>query len=197
MGITAKQVKELRDKTGAGMMDCKKALTETDGNIDEAVKHLRELGIAKAASKAGRATSEGTISSYIHPGDKLGVLVEVACETDFVARTDQFKQFTHDIAMHIAASDPTCVERDQIDPKLVEQEREIFLTQAKNDGKPEKILDKIVDGKIEKYLSEIVLMEQPFVKDNDKSIGDYVKEVVGSLGENIQIKRFARFRLGE
>jgi len=197
MGITAKQVKELRDKTGAGMMDCKKALTEVDGNVEDAVKLLREKGIAKAASKAGRETSEGTISTYIHPGDKLGVLVEIACETDFVARTDQFKQFTHDVAMHIAASAPQCVERDQIDPKLVEQEREIYLTQAKNDGKPEKILDKIVDGKIEKYFSEIVLLEQAFVKDNDKTVGDYVKEVVGSLGENIQIKRFARFRLGE
>jgi len=197
MGITAKQVKELRDKTGAGMMDCKKALTETDGHIEDAVKLLREKGIAKAASKAGRETSEGTISTYIHPGDKLGVLVEVACETDFVARTEQFKQFTHNIAMHIAASAPLCVERDQVDSTLVEQEREIFLTQAKNDGKPEKILDKIVDGKIEKYFSEIVLLEQAFVKDNDKTVGDYVKEVVGSLGENIKIKRFARFRLGE
>ena len=197
MGITAKQVKDLRDKTGAGMMDCKKALTETDGNIDDAVKLLREQGIAKAASKAGRSTSEGAISSYIHPGDKLGVLVEVACETDFVARTQQFQQFTHDVAMHIAASAPICVERDQVDPELVEQEREIFMTQARNDGKPEKILDKIVDGKIEKYYSEIVLLEQAFVKDNDKTVDDYVKEVVGSLGENIRIKRFARFRLGE
>ncbi len=197
MGITAKQVKELRDKTGAGMMDCKKALTETDGDVDAAVKQLREAGIAKAASKAGRETTEGTISSYVHPGDKLGVMVEVACETDFVARTDQFQQFTRDIAMHIAASAPLCVEREQVDAKVIEQEREIFLNQAKNDGKPEKILDKIVDGKIEKYLSEIVLMEQPFVKDNDKTVGDYVKETVGSLGENIMIKRFARFRLGE
>ncbi len=199
MGITAKQVKELRDKTGAGMMDCKKALSETDGSIEEAVKILREQGIAKAASKAGRSTSEGTISSYIHPGDKLGVLVEIACETDFVARTEQFQQFTHDIAMHIAASDPVpvCIGRDQVDPALVEEEREIYMTQARNEGKPEKILSKIVDGKIEKYFSEIVLLEQAFVKDNDKTVGDYVQEVVGSLGENIQIKRFARFRLGE
>jgi elongation factor Ts len=197
MAITAKQVKELRDKTGAGMMDCKKALGETDGNIEEAVKVLREKGIAKAASKAGRDTSEGTICSYIHPGDKLGVLLEVACETDFVARTDQFKQFTHDIAMHVAATAPVCVNREDVDAKMIEQEREIYATQAKNEGKPEKIIDKIVDGKIEKYLSEIVLMEQPFVKDNDKSIAAYVKETIGSLGENIQIKRFSRFRLGE
>lgn len=197
MVITAKQVKELRDKTGAGMMDCKKALTEAKGSVDDAVKILREQGIAKAASKAGRSTSEGTISSYIHPGDKLGVILEVACETDFVARTEQFKQFTHDVAMHVAASAPVCVNREEVDSKLVEQERDIYRTQARNENKPEKIIDKIVDGKIEKYFSEIVLLEQPFVKDNDKSVGDYLKEVIGTLGENIQIKRFARFRLGE
>jgi len=197
MVITAKQVKELRDKTGAGMMDCKKALTEAKGSVDDAVKVLREQGIAKAASKAGRSTSEGTISSYIHPGDKLGVILEVACETDFVARTEQFKQFTHDVAMHVAASAPVCVKREEVDSKLVEQERDIYRTQARNENKPEKIIDKIVDGKIEKYFSEIVLLEQPFIKDNDKSVGDYLKEVIGTLGENIQIKRFARFRLGE
>lgn len=197
MVITAKQVKELRDKTGAGMMDCKKALIETKGSVDDAVKVLREQGIAKAVSKAGRSTSEGTISSYIHPGDKLGVILEVACETDFVARTEQFKQFTHDVAMHVAASAPVCVNREEVDSKLVEQERDIYRTQARNENKPEKIIDKIVDGKIEKYFSEIVLLEQPFVKDNDKSVGDYLNEVIGTLGENIQIKRFARFRLGE
>ena len=197
MEITAKLVKELRDKTGAGMMDCKKALTETDGNIDEAIKLLREKGIAKAASKAGRSTSEGSVASYIHPGDKLGVLVEINCETDFVARTEQFKQFIHDIAMHIAASSPLCVEREDLDSKVIEQEREIFRTQALNEGKPEKIVDKIVDGKVEKYYSEVVLLEQPFVKDNDKSVSDVLKETIGALGENIQIKRFARFRLGE
>lgn len=197
MAITAAQVKELRDKTGAGMMDCKKALNEADGNMEEAVKVLREKGIAKAASKAGRDTTEGVIASYIHPGDKLGVLVEIACETDFVARTDQFQQFTHDVAMHVAAAAPVCVNREDVDPKMIEGEREIFRTQAINDGKPEKIVDKIVDGKIEKYYSEIVLSEQPFVKDNDKTVGEYLQETVGSLGENIQIKRFSRFRLGE
>lgn len=197
MQITAKQVKELRDKTGAGMMDCKKALGKADGNVEEALKHLRERGIAKAASKAGRETSEGIVSMYVHPGDKLGVMVEIACETDFVARTDKFKQFARDVAMHVAAADPVCVSRKDVDSKLIDQEREIFTTQAKNDGKPDKIIEKIVDGKIEKYYSEVALLEQPFVKDNDKSIGDYVKETIGTLGENILIKRFARFRLGE
>lgn len=197
MPITAKQVKELREKTGAGMMDCKKALTEADGNSEAALKFLRERGIAKAASKAGRATTEGIVSIYVHPGDKLGVMVEIACETDFVARTDKFKQFARNVAMHVAASDPVCVSREEVDQKLIEQEREIFANQAKLDGKPEKIIEKIVDGKIEKYYSEVALLEQAFVKDNDKSIGDLVKETIGSLGENILIKRFARFRLGE
>jgi elongation factor Ts len=197
MEITAKQVKELREKTGAGMMDCKKALTEAKGDLEEAVKHLREQGIAKAATKSGRSTSEGVVASYIHPGDKLGVLVEIACETDFVARTEKFRQFTHDVAMHIAASAPLCVSREEVDPKLIDQEREIYRTQAKNEGKPDKIIDRIAEGKLEKYFAEIVLQEQPFVKDNDMTISDYVKEAIGSLGENIQIKRFTRFRLGE
>jgi elongation factor Ts len=197
MEISAQQVKELREKTNAGMMDCKKALADAQGNVEEAVKLLRERGMAKAATKSGRETSEGIIASYIHPGDKLGVLVEIACETDFVARTDKFRQFTHDVAMQVAASSPLCVRREDIDAKTLEQEREIYRTQAKNEGKPEKILDKIVDGKIEKYFAEVALMEQPFVKDNDKTIGDYLKETIGSLGENIQIKRFCRFRLGE
>jgi elongation factor Ts len=195
--ISAQQVKELREKTNAGMMDCKKALADAKGNVEEAVKLLRERGMAKAATKSGRETTEGIIASYIHPGDKLGVLVEIACETDFVARTEKFRQFTHDVAMQVAASSPLCVRREDIDSKILEQEREIYRTQAKNEGKPEKILDKIVDGKIEKYFAEVALMEQPFVKDNDKTIGDYLKETIGSLGENIQIKRFCRFRLGE
>jgi elongation factor Ts len=197
MEISAAQVKELREQTGAGMMDCKKALTDAKGDFEEAAKLLRERGIAKAATKSGRETSEGVIASYIHPGDKLGVLVEIACETDFVARTDKFRQFTHDVAMQIAASSPLCVRREDLDQKVIEAEREIYRTQAKNEGKPDKILDKIADGKVEKYYAEVVLMEQPFVKDNDKTIGDYVKETIGSLGENIQIKRFCRFRLGE
>jgi len=197
MEITAKMVKELRDKTGAGMMDCKKALGEAEGDTDKAITVLRERGIAKASSKAGRTTSEGAVVPYIHPGDKLGVLVEINCETDFVARTDAFKQFARNVAMHIAASAPLCVQREEVDQELVNKEREIFKVQAEKDGKPEKIIEKIVDGKIEKYYNEIVLLEQPYVKDTDKSVGDLVKETIGSLGENIQIKRFTRFRLGE
>lgn len=197
MQITAQLVKNLRGKTGAGMMDCKKALTEVDGDVEKAVKVLREKGIAKAAKKSGRATSEGVISTYIHPGDKLGVMVEINSETDFVARTDQFKAFVRNVAMHIAAANPDCIGRDEVDQTALDSEREIFRTMAVNDGKPEKIVDKIVDGKIEKYYSEHVLLEQPFVKDTDKTVGDLLKETIGTLGENISIKRFARFRLGE
>ncbi len=197
MQISAKMVKELRDKTGAGMMDCKKALSEADGDIEKAVKVLREKGIAKAASKAGRTAAEGVIASYIHAGDKLGVLVEVACETDFVARTDQFKVFTRDIAMHVAASAPVCVSREEVDQAVLDKERDIYRQQALNEGKPEKVIDRIVDGKLEKYLSEIVLLEQAFVKDTDKTVGDVVREMIAKLGENILVKRFCRFRLGE
>jgi len=197
MEVTAKMVKELRTKTGAGMMDCKKVLGEADGDYDKAVILLREKGIAKAGKKEGRTTAEGIIATYIHPGSKLGVMIEINCETDFVARTEPFQEFARNIAMHIAASSPVCVNRDEVDNKLIEQEREIFRQQALKDGKPEKIIDKIVDGRIEKYYSEIVLAEQPYVRDSDKSVGDYVKETIGSLGENMVIKRFARFRLGE
>ncbi|MBN1211403.1 MAG: translation elongation factor Ts [candidate division Zixibacteria bacterium] len=197
MEITAKMVKELRDKTGAGMMDCKGALAEAEGDFEKAVTLLREKGIAKAGKKSGRETSEGLIVSYIHPGDKLGVMVEIACETDFVARTDDFRIFARDVAMHVAATAPACVNREDVDLKMVDEEREIYRKQAEHEGKPAKVIDKIVDGKIEKYYSEIVLLEQPFVKDNDKTIGDYVKETIGALGENIVIKRFVRYRLGE
>jgi elongation factor Ts len=197
MEITAKMVKELRDKTGAGMMDCKKALGKTDGDVDKAVTVLREQGIAKASSKAGRATTEGAVVPYIHPGDKLGVLVEIDCETDFVARTDAFKIFARNVAMHVAASAPLCVQREDVDKELVENERQIFKVQAEKDGKPANIIEKIIEGKIEKYYSEIVLLEQPYVKDTDMSVGDLVKETIGTLGENILIKRFTRFRLGE
>ncbi len=197
MSISASMVKDLREKTGAGMMACKKALTETDGNFDEAVKILRETGIAKAASREGRATAEGIITSYIHAGDKLGVMLEVNCETDFVARTDLFQGFCRDIAMHVAAINPLFVNREDVDQELVKSEGDIFRQQAINDGKPEKIVDKIVEGRVEKYLAEIVLLEQPFVKDNDKTVGEYAKETAAALGENLKIKRFARFRLGE
>ncbi|MDF1545988.1 MAG: translation elongation factor Ts [bacterium] len=197
MEITAKMVKELRDQTGAGMMDCKKALSETEGDFDKAVDALREKGISKAASKEGRATAEGLIATYVHYGDKLASMVEINCETDFVARTDNFKTFARDLAMHVAASNPRCVEREEIDQEFINHEREIYKTQALNEGKPEKIVDKIVDGKIEKLYSEVVLLEQPFVKDNDMTIGEYVKKTIGAIGENIRVKRFSRFQLGE
>ncbi len=197
MQINAQMVKELRDQTGAGMMDCKNALSEADGDLEKAVKVLREKGIAKAASKSGRTAAEGVIASYIHAGDKLGVLVEVACETDFVARTDQFKVFTRDIAMHVAATAPVCVSREEVDQAMLDKERDIYRQQALNEGKPEKVIDRIIDGKLEKYLSEIVLLEQAFVKDTDKTVSDVVKEMIAKLGENILVKRFCRFRLGE
>jgi elongation factor Ts len=197
MHITAQMVKELRAKTGAGMMDCKKALVETDGDSDKATFVLREKGIAKATSKAGRTTAEGVIATYVHTGDKLGVMVEINCETDFVARTDKFKTFARDVAMHIAASSPLCLRREDVDSSLVDGERKIYRQQALNEGKPEKIIDKIVEGRLEKYYSEVVLTEQPYVKDNDKTIADFVKDMIATLGENINISRFARFRLGE
>ena len=197
MNITAQMVKELREKTGAGMMDCKKALVEAGGDSDKATFVLREKGIAKAASKAGRTTAEGVIATYVHTGDKLGVMVEINCETDFVARTDKFKTFARDVAMHIAASSPLCLRREDIDSSLVDGERKVYRQQALNEGKPEKIIDKIVEGRLEKYYSEVVLMEQPYVKDNDKTIADFVKDMIAALGENINISQFARFRLGE
>jgi elongation factor Ts len=195
--ITAQMVKELRDKTGAGMMDCKKALADCDADVEKAIKHLREQGIASAAKKSGRTAQEGIINSYIHPGDKLGVLVEINCETDFVARTDDFKVFAKDVCMQIAAADPKVVARDDLTPELVEAEKEVFRNQAQREGKPEKIIDKIVDGKIEKFYSEACLMEQPFVKDNDRTVSDILTDVIGKLGENIVITRFVRYRLGE
>lgn len=197
MEITAKMVKELREKTGAGMMDCKKALSETEGDFDKASDVLREKGIAKASLKEGRSTAEGVIASYVHFGDKLGVMVEINCETDFIARTDKFKQFGRNLAMHVAAAAPKYIQREEVPKEYLDKEREIYKQQALNEGKPEKILDKIVDGKIQKHCAEIVLMEQPYVKDSDQSISEFVKSMIGAIGENIQIKRFARFRLGE
>jgi elongation factor Ts len=197
MEISAQLVKELREKTGAGMMDCKNALTETGGDFEKAANYLREKGKAKAASKAGRSTKEGLIVSYIHPGDKLGVMVEINCETDFVARTDDFRLFAKDIAMQIAATNPLSLSREGIDAKVVEQEQAIYRQQAINEGKPEKILDKIISGKIDKFYAETCLMEQPFVKDNEKTITDVVNNMIAKIGENISVRRFARFRLGE
>jgi elongation factor Ts len=199
MQITAQMVKELRDQTGAGMMDCKSALAETDGDLKAAVDVLRTKGIAKAAKKAGRSTSEGLVGHYIHAGGKIGVLVEVNCETDFVARTDAFGELVKDIAMHVAAADPRAlfVNRDEVDQDVLERERKIFRDQAIESGKPENVIDRIVDGKIEKFYSESVLLEQAFVKDPDKKVGELLAEAIGALGENMQIRRFVRFQLGE
>ncbi len=197
MAVSAQAVKELRELTGAGMMDCKKALTQSDGDIPKAVAILREQGLAKAAQKSSRAASEGLVFSYIHPGDKLGVLVEVNCETDFVARTDDFRGLVKDIAMQIAAANPLVILREQLDPSIVEKEGEIYRMQSINEGKPEKILDKIVQGRLEKFYQEVVLLEQPFIKDQDITIKDLLTTAIAKLGENIVVKRFTRYRLGE
>ncbi len=196
MEINAKLVKELRDSTGCGMMDCKKALAECDGDMEKAGEYLRKKGIASASKKEGRATSQGIVGSYIHMGGKVGVLVEVACETDFVARTEAFQEFVHNVAMHIAAARPVAVSRDEVDGTLVEKEKEIYAAQMREQGKPEAMIDKIVVGKVDKYYSDVALLEQKYVKDPDMTIEDYLKSVIGALGENMAIKRFARFEIG-
>ena len=196
MAITSKMVKDLRDKTQAGMMDCKKALEKTDGDMEKAVDLLRQKGLAVAAKRAGRATSEGVIETYIHAGGKLGVMVELGCETDFVAKNDDFREFARDIAMHIAATNPVSVGRDEVPPEVIAREKEIYVQQALESGKPEAIVEKMVSGKIEKFLADIVLLEQKFVKNQDLSIQDILNELVGRIGENISIKKFARFQVG-
>jgi elongation factor Ts len=195
--ISAAMVKELREATGSGIMDCKRVLAEADGNMEKAIDLLRKKGLAKAAKRAGRSTSEGVIYSYIHTGAKLGVLVEINCESDFVAKTEDFLEFAKNIAMHIAAANPAGLVPDDVDKTVVEKEREIFRAQMQQEGKPENIIDKIVDGKVEKYYKEVCLMSQQYVKDSQKTIEDVVKETIGKIGENIQIKRFARFQIGE
>ena len=197
MTISAQMVKDLRDRTGAPMMDCKQALAETNGDLDKAIDFLRKKGMAAAEKKAGRTTAEGVVGSYIHAGGKIGVLVEINCETDFVARTDDFQALVRDVAMHVAAADPRFVRREEVTDEVLDREREIYRQQALDSGKPAEIVDKIVDGKMEKFYSEAVLLEQPFVKDPDHSVQEKVAEVVGKLGENIQVSRFARFVLGE
>ena len=197
MAITAQQVKELRTKTGAGMMDCKNALKETEGDLEKATDWLRQKGLASAKKKSSRIASMGLVQSYIHSGGKIGVLLELNCETDFVARTDEFVQLAHDIAMHIAAANPSFVGREEVNSEELEREREIYRAQAKEQGKPDKIIDKIVQGKLEKYYSEACLLEQSWVKDGDKTIEDLVKEKIAGIGENISVRRFARFVLGE
>lgn len=197
MAITAATVKELREKTGVGMMECKSALQEADGDIEKAIEILRKKGVAKAAKKVGRATNEGLIFSYIHAGGKLGALVEIACETDFVAKTEQFLELGHNIAMHVAAAAPEVVKREQVATDDLEKESEIFKAQALSEGKPEHIVEKIVDGRLEKYYKEVVLLEQIYVKDQEKTITDLVNETIAALGENMSVVRFQRFAIGE
>lgn len=197
MEISAAMVRDLREKTGAGMMDCKKALSETGGDFEKAVDYLRQKGLATAAKRAGRVASEGRIGSYIHAGGKIGVMVEVNCETDFVAKTDDFQAFAKDVAMQIAASNPLYVRREEVLPETLEREREIYRIQAREAGKPEKIIDKIIEGKLEKFYGEVCLLEQVFVKDTDIKIQDLLNGLIGKLGEKIEIRRFARFQVGE
>ena len=200
MEIRAELVKELRDKTGAGFMDCKKALAEASGDVDQAVRWLREKGLAAAAKKAGRATSEGLVDSYLHAGGRIGVLVEVNCETDFVAKTPDFQRLVKDLAMQVAAASPALpryVRREEVPAEVIEQEREIYRAQAKGSGKPEKVIEKIVEGKIDKFLADICLLDQPFIRDPEKTVQEVVSEAIAKLGENINVRRFARFQLGE
>ena len=195
--ISAKSVMELRKSTGLGMMDCKQALKETDGDIEKAVEYLRKKGMAAVEKRAGRDATDGLIVSYIHPGSRLGVLVEVNCETDFVARTEDFQQFANDVSMHIAASQPLAIKREDIEAELIERERGIYLEQAKNEGKPEQIAEKIVQGRVEKFYQENCLMEQPFVKNPDQTIEQMITELTAKIGEKIGVSRFSCFRLGE
>ena len=195
--ITAALVKGVGERTGAGMMDCKKALSATDGDLEKAIDFLREKGLAAAAKKAGRVAAEGLVEAYIHGGGRIGVLVEVNCETDFVAKTDAFKELVKDIAMHIAATNPSYLKREEVPTAELEHEQAVLAEQARNEGKPEKIIEKMVAGRIEKYYKEVCLMEQPFVKDPDKTISDLITESIAKIGENISIRRFTRYQLGE
>ena len=197
MDISAKMVKDLRERTGAGLMDCKKALVESSGDEEKAIEYLRVKGLSKAVKKAGRETAEGLVVSYIHPGNKIGVLLEVNCETDFVARTEQFQEFARNLAMQVAATAPLAVDRDGISENIIAKERELFKSQALEEGKPEKVVEKIVDGKIDKFYAESALLDQVYIKDNDKKISELLNETIATLGENIRIARFARFQLGE
>lgn len=196
MNITSQMVKELREKTNAGMMDCKKALTDTDGNMEKAVDLLRQKGLAVAAKRAGKETREGVIEAYIHGGGKIGVMVEVACETDFVAKTDDFKAFARNIAMHVAAVNPLALSRDDVSAEVLQREKDIYINQALESGKPQQIAEKMVAGKMEKFLAEVCLLEQKYVKNPDLSVQDLLNELVAKMGENISIKKFARFQIG-
>ncbi|MDD2429532.1 MAG: translation elongation factor Ts [Eubacteriales bacterium] len=197
MEVTTAMVKELRERTQAGMMDCKKALVESNGDMDKAIEYLREKGLAASAKKAGRVASEGMVESYIHMGGKIGVLVEVNCETDFVAKTDTFRTLSHDLALQIAASNPLFVSKDEVPQENLEKEREILRVQALNEGKPEKIVDRMVEGRIEKYYKEVCLLEQPFVKDPDITVSDLINQATLASGEKISVRRFTRYERGE
>jgi elongation factor Ts len=197
MEISAKLVKELRDRTGAGMMECKKALTEAKGNLPEAEIILRKAGITKASSKATRTTRQGIIGSYIHPGSQLGVLVEVNCESDFVARTDDFQQLVKDLAMQVAAADPQFIRKEDVTTEALDKEKDIQRARALQEGKPEKMVDKIVEGRLAKFYEEICLYEQPFIRDNASTVGDLIKAAIAKLGENVSVSRFVRFKVGE
>ncbi len=194
--ITASMVKELRERTKAGMMDCKKALQECDGDMEKAVAWLRQKGLAVAAKRAGRATSEGVIQCYIHAGNKVAAMVELNCETDFVAKTDQFIEFARDLALHVTATNPVCISREEVPAELIEKEKTIYANQAKESGKPDHIIEKIVEGRLEKFYKEVCLLEQAYVKDPDVTIQDMLNDLIGKLGENITIRRFARFQVG-
>lgn len=195
--ISAQQVKELRESTGAGMMDCKKALVETNGDMDKAVDYLREKGLAAAAKKAGRIAAEGIVESYIHGGGKIGVMIEVNCETDFVAKTPEFHSFVRDLAMQVAAANPSYLSRDEVPVEILDHEREILRAQALNEGKPAKIIEKMVEGRVEKYYKENCLLEQAFIKDPDQSVTDLVNAQIAKIGENIVVRRFVRYQMGE
>lgn len=197
MDVSASTVKELRERTGAGMMDCKKALSETGGDLQKAVDYLRQKGLAAAAKKADRVAADGAVGAYVHPGGKIGVLVEINCETDFVARTAEFQALLKDVAMQVAAANPRVVRREDVSPVELEKEKAIYRQQALETGKPEKVVEKIVEGKIERFFSEICLLEQSFIKDPDKNVTSVINDAIARLGENIQIRRFARYHLGE
>lgn len=197
MEVSATVVKELREKTGAGMMDCKKALAETGGDVPKAIDYLRQKGLAAAAKKADRVAADGAVGAYVHPGGKIGVLVEINCETDFVARTAEFQTLLKDIAMQVAAANPRYVRREEVPAAELDNEKTIYRQQALESGKPEKVVDKIVEGKIDRFYSEACLLEQAFIKDPDKKVSDIINESIGRLGENIQVRRFSRYHLGE
>jgi translation elongation factor Ts len=197
MEVSASAVKDLREKTGAGMMDCKKALAETGGDVQKAIDYLRQKGLAAAAKKADRVAADGAVGAYVHPGGKIGVLVEINCETDFAGRTAEFQSLLKDIAMQVAAANPRYLRREEVPAAELDKEKTIYRQQALETGKPEKVVDKIVEGKIERFYSEACLLEQAFIKDPDKKVTDIVNESIGRLGENIQIRRFSRYHLGE